>query len=116
VVGTVTALLYASLSLAVSSFTSRRAVAAVGVVLVLFVPAIVVRSAIESAGAPNALDLLSSPFAVESLAYRIFGETQPNNPPISHLSTGLVVVGVLATIVLGALVSWLRFRRLQGFR
>jgi ABC-2 type transport system permease protein len=116
VVGTVTALLYASLSLAVSSFTSRRAVAAVGVVLVLFVPAIVVRSAIESAGAANELDLLSSPFVVANLAYRIFGETPDNHQPVTHLPTWLVTVGVLATIVLGALVAWLRYRRLQGFR
>ena len=115
-VGIVTALLYASLSLAVSSFTSRRAVAAVGVVLVLFVPAIVVRSAIESAGAPKALDLFSSPFVVQNLAYRIFGETQVNHTPVTHLTTGPVVLGVAAAIVLGALVCWLRYRRLEAFR
>src|SRR5262245_19084749 len=116
VAGTVTALLYASVSLAVSSFTSRRAVAAVGVVLVLFVPAIVVRSAINSAGAPDELDLVSSPFVVANLAYRIFGETQQNHEPVTHLSNLLVVVGVAVTIVLGALVAWLRYRRLEGFR
>ena len=55
--GVTTALLYASLALAVSSFTARRAAAAVGIVLLLFVPASVVRPAIESADAPKELDL-----------------------------------------------------------
>ena len=81
--GITTALLYAALSMAVSSFTSRRAAAAVGVVLLLFVPVSVVRSAIESAGAPNELDLLSSPFVAADLAYRIFGET-PEDAGAGH--------------------------------
>jgi ABC-2 type transport system permease protein len=115
-VGVATALVYAAVSMAVSSLTSRRAAAAVGVVLVLFVPAIVVRSAIDSAGAPNELDLLSSPFVVADLAYRIFGETPDDNPPVHELSTWLVVGGVAATIAAGALVCWLRYRRLEAFR
>lgn len=114
--GTVTALLYASLSMAVSSFTSRRAAAAVGVVLLLFVPASVVRSAIEGAGAPNALDLLSFPFVVADLAYRIFGELPSGQEPVTKLSTWLVAAGVGAAILAGALVCWLRYRRLEAFR
>jgi ABC-2 type transport system permease protein len=114
--GVTTALLYAALSMAVSSFTSRRAAAAVGVVLLLLVPVSVVRSAIESAGAPNALDLLSSPFVVANLAYRIFGETLDDSEPVSQLSTWVVAGGVGATILAGALVCWLRYRRLEAFR
>jgi ABC-2 type transport system permease protein len=114
--GVTTALLYAALSLAVSSFTTRRAAAAVGVVLLLFVPVSVVRSAIESAGAPNELDLLSSPFLVADLAYRIFGETPEGNDPVTQLSTWLVAGGVAATILAAALACWLRYRRLEAFR
>jgi ABC-2 type transport system permease protein len=114
--GTVTALLYASLSMAVSSFTSRRAAAAVGVVLLLLVPASVVRSAIEGAGAPNELDLLSFPFVVADLAYRIFGELPNGQEPVTKLSTWLVAGGVGAAILAGALVCWLRYRRLEAFR
>jgi ABC-2 type transport system permease protein len=114
--GIVTALLYAALSMAVSSFTSRRAAAAVGVVLLLFVPASIVRPAIESADAPKELDLLSSPFVVFELAYRIFGETPDEADPVTELSTWLVAGGVGAAILAGALVCWLRYRRLEAFR
>ena len=114
--GGVTALLYTALSLAVSSVTARRAAAAVGVVLLVFVPAAVVRTAIDSADAPNELDLLSSPFVAYDLAYRIFGETPGDAEPVSELSTGLVVGGLGATVVACALVSWLLYRRMESFR
>jgi ABC-2 type transport system permease protein len=114
--GIMTALLYAALSMAVSSFTSRRAAAAVGVVLLLFFPASIVRPAIESADAPKELDLLSSPFVVFELAYRIFGETPDEADPVTELSTWLVAGGVGAAILAGALVCWLRYRRLEAFR
>ena len=114
--GVVTALLYASLSMAVSSFTTRRAVAAVATVLVLFVPVSVVRSAIESTGAPNALDLLSFPFVVADLSYRIFGETPDDKAPVRELGTSLVSGGLAVAIAAGMLVCWLRYRRLEAFR
>jgi ABC-2 type transport system permease protein len=110
------ALVYASLSLAVSSFTTRRAVAAVGVVLLLFVPASVVRPLIESTGAPNELDLFSSPFVAAELAYRIFDESSDDAEPVTELSTWLVAGGVGAAVLAGALVCWLRYRRLEAFR
>lgn len=115
-VGITTALLYTALSMAVSSLTTRRAAAAVGVILTIFVPSIVVRSAIESTDAPNELDLLSSPFVAAELAYRIFGETPDDAEPVTELATWLVAGGVGAAIVAGALVCWLRYRRLEGFR
>jgi ABC-2 type transport system permease protein len=114
--GTVTALVYAALSMAVSSFTTRRAAAAVGVVLLVFVPAFVVRGSIEDAGAPEELDLFSSPFVVAELAYRIFGETPEPGDPVTELSTWMVTGGVVGAIVAGALVCWLRYRRLEAFR
>ena len=114
--GIVTALLYAALSMAVSSFTTRRAAAAVGVVLLLFVPASIVRAAIESADWPKELDLLSSPFVVFELAYRIFGERGDPADPVATLSTWLVAAGVGAAILVGGLVCWIRYRRLEAFR
>jgi len=114
--GVVTALLYASLSMAVSSFTTRRAAAAVATVLLLFVPVSVVRSAIDSAGAPNELDLFSFPFVAADLSYRIFGETPDDHEPVQELSASLVTGSLAATIAAGFLVCWLRYRRLEGFR
>jgi len=114
--GTATALLYASLAMAVSSFTTRRAAAAVGVVLALSVPVSVVRSAISSAGAPDELDLFSFPFVAFDLAYRIFGEQPDDNAPVEALATWVVVGGLGAAIVLGFLVCWFRYRRIEGFR
>ena len=114
--GVATALLYASLSMAVSSFTTRRAAAAVGVVLALSVPVSVVRSAIESTGAPNGLDLFSLPFVAADLAYRIFGEQPDDNAPVEALATWAVVAGLGAAIVAGGLVCWFRYRRIEGFR
>lgn len=113
--GLVTALLYTSLSMAVSSFTTRRAAAAVGVVLLLLVPASVVRPAID-AGAPNALDLLSFPFVVFDLSYRIFGEQPGDGAPVRELATWVVAAGVGAAIAAGALVCWIRYRRIEAFR
>ncbi len=114
--GITTALLYASLALAVSSLTTRRAAAAVGVILLLFVPLSVVRAAIESGGAPDALDLLSFPIVAAELAYRIFGEQADDPGPIGNLSTWVVAAGLGAAVVAGALVCWVRYRRIEAFR
>ena len=67
--------------------------------LLLFVPGAVVRSAIESADAPNELDLISSPFVAFDLAYRIFDEEPDDREPVTELSTLVVVGGLGATIL-----------------
>jgi hypothetical protein len=112
--GISTALLYAALSLAVSSFTTRRAAAAVGVVLLLSVPVIVARSAVESAGAPDALDLLSFPFLASELSYRVFDEFHYEGQPIEELSTWVIAAGLAAWTAAGALVSWARYRQIEA--
>jgi ABC-2 type transport system permease protein len=114
--GVTTALLYASVSMAVSSFTTRRAAAAVAVVLLLFVPAIAARSAIDSAGAPDALDLLSLPFVASELSYRIFDEYHYEGAPIEDLSTWAIAAGLAAWTAAGALICWLRYRRTEAYR
>lgn len=114
--GVATALLYASVSMAISSFTTRRAAAAVAVVLLLLVPVIVVRSAIESAGAPDALDLLSLPFVASELSYRISGERATEGAPIEELSIWLVAASLAAWTAAAAAACWLRYRRIEAYR
>jgi ABC-2 type transport system permease protein len=114
--GATTALLYASVSMAVSSFTTRRAAAAVVVVLLLFVSTIVARTAIESGGAPDALDLLGLPFVASELSYRIFDEQHFEGVPIERLSTWAIAAGLLAWTAAGCLICWLRYRRIEAYR
>jgi hypothetical protein len=95
----------------VSSLTTRRAVAAVATVLVLLVPSIAVRAAVESAGAPDELALLTPAVATE-YAWRVFDDVRAPfevDRPIERLSTELVVVGLVGWIALGAAVCWVSY-------
>ena len=74
-------------------------------------------SAIESAGAPDALDLFSFPFVVADLSYRIFGETPEDDTPIDGaLDRAPSRRRRRAATAAGCLVCWLRYRRLEAFR
>jgi ABC-2 type transport system permease protein len=111
------ALFYTAVAMAVSSLTTRRAVAAVATVLILLIPPIAVRVAVESGGAPDELALLTPGVATE-YAFRVFGETRDptgNEPPIARVSTGLVVAGLAGWILLGGAVCLVSYRR-QGAR
>ena len=114
--GIVIALLYTALSMAVSSFTERRAAAAIATVLVIIVPASVIRPAIDSAGAPDELDLLSFPLVAADLSFRIFGENPEDGGPVERLSTGIVTLGFFATVLACLGICWLRYRRLEAVK
>jgi ABC-2 type transport system permease protein len=117
VAGIGVALFYTALSLAVASLTARRAVAAVSIVLVFFVPSTVVAVAAESGGAPDELALLTTEVAFE-YAWRTFDDVRgplDAEAPIQHLSTELVVAGLVGWIALGAGICWVSYRR-QGAR
>ena len=117
VAGIGVALFYTAVAMAVSSLTTRRAVAAVATVLLLLVPSIAVGVAVESSGAPDALELLTPGVATE-FAWRVFGDARSSSdghPPISRVSTELVVLGLAGWVLLGAAVCWVSYSR-QGRR
>jgi ABC-2 type transport system permease protein len=114
--GIVTAALYTAVALAVSSFTTRRSAAAVGVAVMLLVPLIVASVAIESADAPDQLALLGVPIVLTELSYRLFGERAMEGDPVEALATWELSAGLAAWVVAGAAACWLRYRRLEAGR
>jgi ABC-2 type transport system permease protein len=108
------ALFYTALAMAVSSLTTRRAVAAVAIVLLLLVPSIAVGVAIDSSGAPDELALLAPLDVAPEFAWRVFGDahdTSSDQPAITRVSTGLIAAGLVGWIALGAAVSLVSYRR-----
>ena len=72
---------------------------------------------VESGGAPDELALLTTEVAFE-YAWRTFDDVRgpPDaDAPIHHLSTELVVAGLVGWIALGAGICWVSYRR-QGAR
>ena len=113
VAGIGVALFYTALSMAVSSLTTRRSVAAVATVLVLLVPSIAVAVAVESADAPAELTLATAGVATE-FSWRVFGEERgvdDGHPAIADVSTALVVAGLIGWVVAGAAVCLVSYRR-----
>ncbi len=114
--GIAIALFYTSVAMGASSLTTRRAAAAVAIALILIVPDLVVNSVVQEADAPDQLAVLQ-PAVVEELAWRIFGDKHAAeelaSSPVARLSTPLVVAAVAGWILVGAFVSWFRYRRLE---
>ncbi len=109
------ALFYTAVAMGVSSLTTRKAVAAVATVLLLFVPSIGVAAAVESADAPDELALLT-PAVTEEFAWRVFDDVRgplDADQPIHHVSTQLVLAGLVGWILVGVAVCWASYRR-QG--
>src|SRR6186997_3162951 len=109
--------LYAGLSLAVSSFTSRRAAASATIILALLTSAIFVSSLTDQdAGAgwsPNLVvfDFITLPLA---LVFRIFGDDI--DPPYDQVSTTVLLVATLAWIALFAVVTRWRYQKMEVTR
>lgn len=116
VTGVGVALLSTAVAMAVSSFTTRRAVAAVAISLILIVPGIVVDALVQHTNAPDALAVLQ-PGVSDEYARRVFGETHSAQEladfALARASTPLVVSALVGWIAAGALLCWFQYRRLE---
>jgi hypothetical protein len=115
VAGVVVAVLHASLSMAISATTSRKAAASAAIILVLFGSAAVSATLIEGAEASNSLfllNLLGLPF---ELVQRIYGEVG-EDPAVWSISTGALVAAYIGWTLLFAGFTLLRYRRLEVTR
>lgn len=107
--GAVIAALHTSLSLAVSSFTDRNALASAGILLTLLLSGIVTSAVINGAELSSTLavlDLLGLPF---ELITRIYPDVDPARP---ELATGLVAAANAGWTLVFAVVVVVRYRRL----
>jgi ABC-2 type transport system permease protein len=111
--GVVVAAVHTSLSLAVSSFTDRNALASAGVLLALLLTNIVTNILIAAADATPTLgvfDLLGLPF---DLISRLYPDMDPARP---ELATELVIAANVGWTLLFAAVVVVRYRRLAVTR
>ena len=117
--GAVVAAIYGGLSLAVSSFTDRRAFASAGIILILIASGIVTSSLIEGAGVNDHLylaNLFALPFEA---VFRIYGEVQLQENPedrITGVSTAAVFAATAAWTFAFAVIVRFRYQRLQVTR
>ncbi len=112
--GLAVAVLPASLSLAVSSITSRRAAASAAIIMILLASRAVSEALGATASTPLyfGLDLLQLPI---ELVFRIYGEFSEIDGART-ITTGTLVAAYLVWTFGFGLLTWLRYRRLTVTR
>lgn len=111
--------LYTALSLAVSSFTARRAAASATIILMLLTSAIFVSSLTDQEGgagwSPNLVvfDFITLPLA---LVFHIFGEAEQIDRPYDDVSRTVLLLANLAWIVLFATITRWRYQKMTVTR
>jgi ABC-2 type transport system permease protein len=111
-VGILTAAVYASVALALSTLTSRRGIASAVVVLFLLVSTVSVVAFVDAADASPWLYLLNLQDLVVEMGARIYGDGIGEPAPRIGELPDLAVIGApIAWAVLGGTVCWLRIRR-----
>ncbi|MDE0579763.1 MAG: ABC transporter permease subunit [bacterium] len=111
--GLAMAAFWGALSLAVSSFTTRRALASVAIFVSLLVSAAVGDGLAEGAEVGDSFALLNMITLPLETVYRIYGETNTDGPPIGEVGTLLVLFTHIGLIVaFGAFARW-RYQRIE---
>ncbi|MEQ8718139.1 MAG: ABC transporter permease [Acidimicrobiales bacterium] len=111
-VGILTAAVYASVALALSTLTSRRGIASAVVVLFLLVSTVSVVAFVDAADASPWLYLMNLQDLVVEMGARIYGdEIGEPAPRIGELPDYAVIGAPIAWAVLGGAICWLRIRR-----
>lgn len=111
--------LYTALSLAVSSFTSRRAAASATIILMLLTSAIFVSSLTDPEGgagwSPNLVvfNFITLPLA---LVFHIFRETEQIDRPYGDVSFTVLLLANLAWIVVFAAITRWRYQKMTVTR
>jgi ABC-type transport system involved in multi-copper enzyme maturation permease subunit len=116
--GLVISALYTGLSLAVSSFTARRAAASATIILALLTSAIFVSALTDPDGAawsPNlvVLNFIDLPL---TLVFHIFGETDKIGGSYGEVSFAVLLVANLAWIVVFAVITRWRYQKVEVTR
>lgn len=107
--GVLIALVYGGVSLALSSFTERRAVASASIVLFILIDAALIAALVEAADYSQnlfLLNILSFPF---ELVYRIYGEAGPE----PEISTAGLWAATTGWIVVSWGTAWWRYQRIK---
>jgi ABC-2 type transport system permease protein len=111
--------LYTALSLAVSSFTARRAAASATIILMLLTSAIFVNALTEPDGgagwSPNLVvfDFITLPL---TLVFHIFGEPEQIERPYDDVSFAVIMLANLAWIVVFAAITRWRYQKMTVTR
>ena len=111
--GAALAVFWTALSLAVSSLTTRRSLASVGIFVGLLASSAVGDGLAEGADLGDSyalLNLVGLPFEA---VFRIFGETNAEGPPIGDVDTWAIFATLVGLIVaFGAFARW-RYQRIE---
>ncbi len=110
--GTALAVFYSALSLAVSSLTDRRAVAAAGTLMMILASAIATNIFHFGLDGPAEVMVLNLTFAPGELVRRIYGEAGE----IPALDTAALVAGLVALTLVSASITFWRYQSLRVTR
>lgn len=110
--GILLGVLYAAISLAISSLTSRKIAASAAIILLIIGSATISSVLVDEANGDRLLfllNLLNLPF---ELVLRIYGEDSVIGPA-GAMTTSELVAGYCAWVVPCALIVWSRYRRIE---